>query len=502
MRRLAALLLFIAAPLWAQNPNGLPPCPKPDFSKAETVGVSGRTWHWTDCWGRYVFTQPGELRGVVIEGEWRYGELTGRGSYRVPNGTQYDGTFRNFRPHGQGQLLYRDGSRYDGEFRDGKRHGLGTYRYPNGDVYIGEFANGDRNGQGTYTFASGSSYTGGYKNNKEHGTGTYTSANGDKYVGELQDGQRHGQGSLFFANGDSYVGGFSNGKFHGQGIYFSANGQRREGQWDNGTWVKDSSKAAQEADARQALERERRQIDEERRQLEKERRDLETARRGDDPPPANDGAEKGYVSGSGFIMTPAGYIVTNYHVIEDTTQLTVRTTNGKTYAARIARIDEKNDLAVLKIDAAGLAFLPIADSSTVKKGTSVLAAGFPQIVVQGIEPKITDGIISSLTGIMNDARTFQMSNPIQPGNSGGPLFTLDGNVIGIVNAQLSAKTMQKEFDSIPQNVNFAVKSSYLLSLLREMRPLKLAPPNPKYRYRTTEDVVVAVEPALVLVIGK
>ena len=137
-----------------------------------------------------------------------------------------------------------------------------------------------------------------------------------------------------------------------------------------------------------------------------------------------------------------------------------------------------------------------------KKGTSVLTGGFPQILVQGIEPKITDGIISSLAGIRDDASLFQISNPIQPGNSGGPLFTLDGNVIGIVSAKLSDRTMLKEFNSIPQNVNFAVKSSHLLELLKGMRAVRLPPPNPKRKFHTTEDVVGAVEPALVLVIGE
>lgn len=468
MRRLAALLLFIALPLWAQNPNGLPPCPKPDYSKAQDIGTGGRTWHWNDCWGSYVFTQSDDLRGTILEGEWHYGQLTGQGSYRIPDGEAYDGEFRNFRRHGRGQLHFADGSDYDGEFRDGQRHGQGTYRYVNGDVYVGEFADDERHGQATYHFASGGSYTGEYQHNQVQGFGIYTADNGDIYIGEFADGQRNGHGSYFFASGESYVGGFRNGTFHGEGVFTTAEGERLEARWADGKLVADSARITREQET----------------------------------PPASNDARKRYVSGSGFLITADGYIVTNHHVIEDTVKLTVRTTNGTKYPATVVRIDEANDLAILKINAAGLAFLPIEDSSKVKKGTAVLAAGFPQVVVQGIEPKFTDGIISSLTGIMNDARAFQISNPIQPGNSGGPLFTLDGNVVGIVTAQLSEKTMQKEFDSIPQNVNFAVKSSYLLSLVRDMRALKLARANPKYRFRTTEDVVGAVEPALVLIIGE
>ncbi len=503
MRRLAALLLFITGPLWAQNPNQLPPCPAPDYSKTEDIGWSGRTWHWNDCWGRYVFELRDELRGNVLEGEWRYGKLSGHGSYTTTRGDRYEGEFRDFKRQGRGSMTYAGGDRYDGEFSGNQLHGQGTYRYANGDTYVGEFAGGEFHGQGEFSFADGSRYVGEYRQDKRHGVGIFVTADGDKYVGEYRDGVRNGQGSYFFASGEKYFGEFRDGKFHGQGIFMTAAGERLEGLWDNGEFVRETGVGPTDSEEKRALEREREQLAQERRQLEEDRRNVETARGHEDPvPPADDDDDARYVSGSGFLITADGYVVTNYHVVKGTTELTVRTTHGKFYPARIVKLDTTNDLALLKIEATGLAAVPVMDSSTVKKGTTVLAAGFPQIVVQGMEPKITDGIISSLTGIMDDTKAFQISNPIQPGNSGGPLFTLDGNVVGIVTAQLSEKAMLREFDSIPQNVNFAVKSNYLLDLLKGMRSLRLLPPNPKRTFRTTEDVVGAVEPALVLIIGQ
>ncbi len=501
MRRLAALLLLIACPLGAQNLNQLPPCPKPDLTKKTDVGWRGRTWHWNDCWGRYVIELDKQLQGTVIEGEWRYGKLNGQGMYTIPDGRKYAGGFKDFLRQGQGRLTMPNGDLYVGEFHADLFEGQGTYTFAGGSKYVGEFKAGQFNGQGTYFFSNGDKYVGEFRDDKRNGAGTYISADGNRYAGEFKDGAMHGRGSYRFANGDVYVGEFRNNDFHGPGILTTHDGKREEGIWENDRLVSETEIGTDDGEA--ALDEERRQLAEERRQLEEEKRNLEQARENDAPAPrARREDDKQIVAGSGFIITPDGYIVTNHHVVEGATELTVRTTNGKTYTAKISKLDATHDLAVLKIPAAGLPFVPIADSASVKKGTSVLTGGFPQILVQGIEPKITDGIISSLAGIRDDATRFQISNPIQPGNSGGPLFTLDGNVVGIVSAKLSDRTMLREFNSIPQNVNFAVKSKHLLELLRGLRSVKLPPPNPKRKFATTEDVVSAVEPALVLIIGE
>ncbi len=548
MRRVAALLLLIASSLWAGAPEELPPCPAPDYSKTKDFGWVGRTWHWNDCRGQYVIQWNEGLRGTVYQGVWRHGQPA-EGSYATPDGELYTGSFRNALKHGYGELSLPDGGRYIGQFEADGLHGEGTFLYSNGDIYAGTYRQSRRHGTGVYSFANGASYTGEFQEGRFHGhgtylspdgekyvgdfaddlfhgngthlmrngtkytgefregkrngVGTYISAGGDKYVGDFRDGLMHGHGSYLFASGEKYVGPFRNGMFHGEGVFTLTDGRRVTGLWEDDQFIREIDTGEADAQGQAELNRERRELAEERRRLEEERREFEAARERDDPPARDsDEDDRHGVSGSGFIITADGYIVTNFHVVEGRTEVTVRTVGGKTFPATVARLDQKHDLAVLKIRASGLAYVPIGESSTVKRGAAVLVGGFPQVMVQGMEPKITDGIVSALTGIMDDATVFQISNPIQPGNSGGPLFTLDGNVIGIVSAKLSDKVMLKEFDSIPQNVNFAVKSSYLLDLLKGMRSVRLPPPNPRRKYRATEDVVSAVEPSLVLIIAR
>jgi serine protease Do len=122
------------------------------------------------------------------------------------------------------------------------------------------------------------------------------------------------------------------------------------------------------------------------------------------------------------------------------------------------------DLAILKSDA--FVYLPTPsfgfNSQTVDVGTSVYTMGFPLLSVLGEELKITDGIISSKTGYQGDISTYQISAPIQPGNSGGALFDKRGNLVGITNAGIPGA----------QNIGFAIKASYLHNLL-ELLPEKV-----------------------------
>ena len=105
-------------------------------------------------------------------------------------------------------------------------------------------------------------------------------------------------------------------------------------------------------------------------------------------------------------------------------------------------------------------------SGDVKLGEQVFTLGFPLGQVLGKSVKLSNGTISALSGIRDNASIFQISNPVQPGNSGGPLLDKDGNLIGVVVATLNAKLFLKYADTIPQNVNFAIKSDYLINLIR------------------------------------
>lgn len=178
-------------------------------------------------------------------------------------------------------------------------------------------------------------------------------------------------------------------------------------------------------------------------------------------------------SGSGIIITTNGIIVTNHHVIEGASVIDIQLTrNGevKTYRSKVLVDDKTNDLALLKIeDVSFQNFLSIPyalKTSICDVGTSVFAMGYPMSNYLGEEVKITDGLISSKTGYQGDIVTYQISVPIQHGNSGGPLFDKQGNLVGITNA------------GIPEadNVGYAIKTSYLKNLI-DVSPIPINIPS-------------------------
>ena len=136
----------------------------------------------------------------------------------------------------------------------------------------------------------------------------------------------------------------------------------------------------------------------------------------------------------------------------------------------------------------------------VKLGGTVATVGFPDPGLQGFAPKLAKGEIAALSGAGDDARYFQISAPVQPGNSGGALMDEQGNVVGIVSAKLNAAAALAASGALPENVNYAVKSSFLLSFLESVPDVanKLKPPNTKEE--KFEDVVKSAQDAAVLVL--
>jgi hypothetical protein len=170
-------------------------------------------------------------------------------------------------------------------------------------------------------------------------------------------------------------------------------------------------------------------------------------------------------SGTGFFISRKGHVVTNYHVIEDSKQIFIQLNidgQVKTYSAIPLINDKLNDLAILKIqEEFDLGFeLPFnIDFSVRDVGTEVFTLGYPMIDVIGSEIKFTDGKISAKSGIEGDIRQYQITTPIQPGNSGGPLFDMNGNIVGIIQSTLNRENYNAE------NVNFAIKSTILKNLI-------------------------------------
>ena len=205
-------------------------------------------------------------------------------------------------------------------------------------------------------------------------------------------------------------------------------------------------------------------------------------------------------TGSGFFVTGDGYLITSYHVVAGSTAIRVRPQNGKELPAVIQRVDTANDLALLKVQGASTP-LAVAPSSGVRRGDTIYALGFPLVTIQGFEPKVTNGIISSLSGLLDDQGTFQITNPLQPGNSGGPIVTADGQVIGVAASVLSGRTVVARTGVLPQNVNYAVKSNNVIEFLGKVPGLDFAPAAASTGAgRSAADIIADVERSLALII--
>jgi hypothetical protein len=168
--------------------------------------------------------------------------------------------------------------------------------------------------------------------------------------------------------------------------------------------------------------------------------------------------------------TQRGYIMTNQHVINGKKKITVVSTSGEKFSATVLIEDKINDLAILQVDHPDKLppALPIANSPA-RTGSKVFTIGYPHPDVMGEKPKLTEGIVNALSGYMDDPRILQISVPVQAGNSGGPLLNMNGEVVGIVTAKLSAVKMFNWTGDLPQNVNYAIKASYITALLKSVK---------------------------------
>ena len=209
-------------------------------------------------------------------------------------------------------------------------------------------------------------------------------------------------------------------------------------------------------------------------------------------------------TGTGFFITPSGYVATCYHVVDGYSQFAVLDSEGKSHPATVVLRDASNDLAVLKVEGTNFPALSIRNSSDVRKGNTVFTLGFPNPGMQGLDAKVTEGIVSGLAGIPGQPNSFQVSVPVQPGNSGGPLLDSSGAVIGIVSAKLNQAAALRRSGSLPENVNYAIKSNYLLELLATAPNISkgLLPPTRLKTSGTVTSLVVKAEPATVLIVAQ
>lgn len=164
-------------------------------------------------------------------------------------------------------------------------------------------------------------------------------------------------------------------------------------------------------------------------------------------------ANPGQYGGTGFAISPDGYLATNAHVVKDADSIYVVTHEGKSFKANIVYEDKRYDLAILKIgdSAFHLSTLPfILKNNQARLGEEVYTLGYPRDeIVYG------KGYISAETGYRGDSNSYQIAIPVNPGNSGGPLIDSKGQILGIISGKQSAS----------DDIAFAVKSSFLLNML-------------------------------------
>ncbi|WP_417795309.1 S1C family serine protease [Terasakiella pusilla] len=170
-------------------------------------------------------------------------------------------------------------------------------------------------------------------------------------------------------------------------------------------------------------------------------------------------------SGTGFFINQHGYGLTNAHVVSNCSDITLKMPNQQTSKITLIKADQINDIAIFKSDIKPTSYGKLRSTKSIKAGEPVSLYGFPLISTLSTSGNVTSGNVSALTGIRDDSRFFQITAPVQPGNSGGPLFDDKGNVIGIVTEKLNALYIAAQTGDIPQNVNFSLKNNLIINFL-------------------------------------
>ncbi len=171
-------------------------------------------------------------------------------------------------------------------------------------------------------------------------------------------------------------------------------------------------------------------------------------------------------SGTGFVVAD-GRIMTNNHVVDECGRMVVRNAAGTRYPARVDVVDRRRDLALMTVPGSVGPPLAFRDNPPAQLGEAVVTFGFPLSGLLSSGPTLTTGDVSALAGLRDNPTNIQISAPVQPGNSGGPLLDSQANVIGVVVSKLNAaRIAEMTGGDIPQNVNFAVKGTEALAFLR------------------------------------
>jgi hypothetical protein len=187
------------------------------------------------------------------------------------------------------------------------------------------------------------------------------------------------------------------------------------------------------------------------------------------------------LTGTGFVVSRQGHVLTNYHVIEGTRSLRGQL-DGRQFGLSVIKTDPDRDLALLQIQGAAPAPLAFRQGRPIRPGDAVVAVGYPLQGILAHEANVTTGDMSASAGPGGDRNLIQITAPIQPGNSGGPVLDLSGLVVGVAVAKLGVKETYATTGDIPQNVNFAIKGSVAQDFLeRNGVVLTLREPGPEQK---------------------
>ena len=334
------------------------------------------------------------------------------------------------------------------------------------------------NCEDTMKFFNGDKYRGEWRDNKPHGLGIMYFFNGDKYQGDWRDKKRHGWGIFTFANRNMYVGAWKDDTYHGPGTYIYADGDIKEGIWRAGKFL-----YAQKAPAsgKSTAEKENARL---KKQQQAQSKKIAKKPVKKSPLPKSSG------TGSGFFVSKLGHIVTNEHVVRNCGSITVGDSSTNQVGATLLEKDKRNDLALLRISSTQMASaeskalisklglrveistpsIPLASGGLlrpddVELGEDLLVSGYPYGDIFSNTIKVTKGIVSANKGMGDDSSQFQMDAAVQAGNSGGPIYDENGNIVGVVVQQLNKLKVAKVIGSMPENVNFGIKASTVRQFL-------------------------------------
>lgn len=167
-------------------------------------------------------------------------------------------------------------------------------------------------------------------------------------------------------------------------------------------------------------------------------------------------------TGRGFFVSANGDVITNHHVTDKCTQLRI---TGRDTLVRPTADDTENDIALLATSVHASSVATFRGGHSIRAGDNIVVIGYPLRGLLANEANVSTGTVSALAGMGNDTRFIQITAPVQPGNSGGPLLDEDGHVVGVVVAKLDAIKIAKVTGDIPQNINFAIKGNVAQSFL-------------------------------------